>query len=82
MVEKNYKNKFSPYKTIGKEEISAANKVLKSEFYQVLRHQKVRNFMVENLLENLRKRSKIFFKVKCYYSKFMDVRYFYSCWES
>ena len=37
---KTIKNKFSPYKTIGKEEISAANKVLKSEFYQVLRHQK------------------------------------------
>ena len=60
MVEKTIKNKFSPYKTIGKEEISAANKVLKSGILSGFEASKVRNFMVENLLENLRKRSKIF----------------------
>ena len=61
---KTIKNKFSPYKTIGKEEISAANKVLKSGILSGFEASKSQKFYGGKFVRKFEEKIKNFFKVK------------------
>ena len=59
---KTIKNKFSPYKTIGKEEISAANKVLKSGILSGFEASKSQKFYGGKFVRKFEEKIKNFLK--------------------